>query len=181
MFYFESFPKDIHLDGVQMTNILRRFSLSPELEYNENLFDLYEMVQGETLESIAEQFYGNSEYSWVLLLANKELNPFYANYKTEEEMTRYIKNKYGVRLYEPHHYETTGGLPVDEVDVHNYINNKFSLSNKDIVPIPNDKYERVINENRRFIRIIKPGYLQQIEKEIVLGLTKQPIDESQFT
>ena len=92
MFYFEYFPQGVYseYDGNQMTNILKRFALIPDLEKNENLFDTYTMVQGETLETIAENIYGSSEYSWALLLANKDLHPFYANYKSEEEMTRYI-------------------------------------------------------------------------------------------
>ena len=182
MFYFEYFPQDVYseYDGNQMTNILKRFALIPDLEKNENLFDTYTMVQGETLETIAENIYGSSEYSWALLLANKDLHPFYANYKSDEEMTRYIKNKYGVELYKTHHLETLDGTPVDDVDTFYYNQNKYALQYQPIVPVPYDTYERLENESRRIIRYIKNEYLQQIEEEIKNILTKQPDNLSKF-
>jgi len=165
MFYFSNFPT-IKIKDQNVTNIFKRFDFINEFIKNDIYYDILELVEGETFETIAERMYGNSNYSWLILIANREINPFFINYKSDAEMMKYIKGKYGNHLYDTYILITTEGKPVDEVDQHYYNNNKFNLTYKNIVPITYERYEKEVNYSKRFIKVIKSRYLSQIENEL---------------
>ena len=80
--YFSSFPK-IYYDAAGngnyklVTNLLRRVQIKEGLKESAALFDLYDITGEETPESVAEQFYGNQKYYWVILLFNNIKDRFY--------------------------------------------------------------------------------------------------------
>lgn len=149
-----------------LTNITKRYDFFEKVLNQEKYFFTVEVIQGETIESIAERIYGSAEYSWLILLSTRSENPFFVNYKSEQEMTDFIKEKYGINLFDVHHYEKIDGTILDDVDVFYYEKSKYSLLYKDVIKITNDYYERRLNEERRIIRIIRPEFLSQIISEI---------------
>ena len=73
--YFNQFPK-IYYDAVGngnyklVTNLLRRVQIKEGLRESAALFDLYNITGEETPESVAEQYYGDQKYYWIILLFN---------------------------------------------------------------------------------------------------------------
>lgn len=170
MFYFNLFP-DVQkiLPSGQMTlvkDITKRYDILDKVLHDQKYFDVIELLEGESLESVAERIYGYPEYSWLILLCNRSYNPFFSNYKTDGEMTNYIKQKYSIDMFKPDHYETLQGKILDEVDTYYYHQAPYSLKEKDVIAISHDTIERKKNSNKRLIQVIKPLFLYQVTAEI---------------
>lgn len=101
--YFKNFPKiyydfDIKGDGNRqlfiVTDITKNIRFKKEILSNITLYDYYDVRDGETPEIIAEKFYGNAQYHWIVMLANDRydyINDFPMSTHTLEE---HIKQKY---------------------------------------------------------------------------------------
>ena len=77
--YFQKFPQTLYsLDdrkSVQIvTNILQRVIIKETIKNNLSLFDEYDIIDGETPEIIAAKVYGNSNYHWIIMLANERFD-----------------------------------------------------------------------------------------------------------
>ena len=77
--YFSNIPKIIYdsenngnFKGV--TNLLRRVKIRAKVKENAVLLDTYDVKNGETPEMIAHKYYGDSQYHWVVLLVNDNVN-----------------------------------------------------------------------------------------------------------
>ena len=73
--YFSYFPTakhDIKNDGngVELTNILRRFKIDSELSSKAEVFYNYQIQDGDRPDTIAEKYYGNPKYAWLVLHFN---------------------------------------------------------------------------------------------------------------
>lgn len=165
MFYFNTFPKIIVKDKIA-TNIVKRFDFIIQLLKDDNYFNLIECVEGETIEYISKRIYGDERFSWLILLSNRNLNPFYANYKTDFEMMKLLKQKYGIHLFD-HILYLDNNIPLDDVDTYYYLNNKDSIKYKDVTPFTIHNLEYRKNELNKVIRVIKPEFLPQIKAEFL--------------
>jgi hypothetical protein len=150
MKYFESFPKTTFiLDETNnnfnqqlVTNILARSTFLREIANNTSIAYEYSIKESDTPEILAHKVYGDAYRSWVILLLNNIINPYYDWPMKEAALNTYIYNKYGQDLDQAkstiHHYEkeTTktsayGGLILDkEITVRN-------ISEYEINPITN--------------------------------------------
>lgn len=166
MFYFSFFP-DVVKNNVLVKDITKRYDLLDKIMFDDKYFIEIELVEGESIDSVANRIYGNTEYSWLILICNRGVHPLFCNYKSEQEMTDYIKRKYSVEMFDAHHFEDLSGKILDEVDSYYYSLDNFNLKYKDVVKISHDKLEREKNNKQRILRIIKPEYLTQIIDEIV--------------
>jgi hypothetical protein len=165
MFYFSYFS-DVVKDNVLVKDTTKRFDLLDKIVSDDKYFITVELVEGETIEALSSRIYGNPDYSWLVLLCNRGVHPFFANYKTDQEMTDYIKRKYSINMFDAHHYETSDGKVLDDLDTYYYITDRYTLKHKDIVQISYDEIERKENFEKRIIRLINPIYLTQIVSEI---------------
>jgi hypothetical protein len=74
--YFKEFPLyQYDFDGKGqsvklVTDLLRRVAVNAKVQANTLLFDKYDVKDGETPEIVADLYYGNSEYHWVIVLLN---------------------------------------------------------------------------------------------------------------
>ena len=73
--YFDSFPVILYDskgdDNFKVvTNLLRRVAIRTKVKANTALFDTYEVMEGESPESIAWKLYGDVDYHWIVLLMN---------------------------------------------------------------------------------------------------------------
>lgn len=163
MFYFNTFPK-IEVKETIATNILKRFDFIIQLLKDDSFFDFIECIEGETIESISLRIYGDEDYSWLILLSNRNMNPFYVNFKTDYELMKIVKQKYGVHIFDPILY-LDNDKPLDDVDTYYYKNNQYSLKYKNVIPFNIYNLEQRKNEQNRTLRVIKPEYLTQIKTE----------------
>jgi len=106
MSYFSAFPvTSIVLDGEnlevkQVKNILVRAKFSNYLKQKEGLFAPYRIKENDRPDTLAHNFYGNSNLHWVILLFNEILDPYFDWPLNERALTNYIAEKYsGYAVY----------------------------------------------------------------------------------
>lgn len=114
--YFSQFPK-IYYDFPQdatsstlqiLTDITQNVRVRKQVLENITLYDEYDMLEGETPEIVAEKFYGNPEYHWIIMLVNQRYNYLQDFPMTSYELDQYISDTYGDGIYQVHHYEKDG-------------------------------------------------------------------------
>jgi len=115
MKYFENFPRLIYTFDKNVENqqvvvdILSRSTFLREIRDNTNIAYDYLIQDSDTPEVIAHKIYGDSYRSWIILLYNQILNPFYDWPMNGEVLDSFVINKYGssveVAKSTIHHYE----------------------------------------------------------------------------
>ena len=73
--YFKKFPQIVYdSDGTgkfkDVTNLLRRVAVRSQVKENATLFDTYDIIEGDTPESLAHKLYGDASRHWIILLIN---------------------------------------------------------------------------------------------------------------
>ena len=172
---YQSFLSDSNSSQnyLRVKNLFRRNKLRDDLQNVFTLFDKYEIVDGARPDTVAEEFYGNSELDWVVLMTANITRVRDQWPLSNRDLYKYAENKYGTTgLLDPHHYETTevkdaqdrlilpAGKVVDEdFSIPNPSNKNLSLN--PVVNVSNYEYEVRRNNEKSSIYILKPGYLQQ--------------------
>lgn len=155
--YFTNFPKFVYDFDVKdkrvariMTDITRNVRFRTSILSNITSYDEYDIVDGETPEIIAEKFYGNANYHWIVMLVNERfdyLNDFPMTYVT---LQKHITTKYGVgNEFATHHYENSRGFVVNSDEEGAY-------------PVSNSEYEERLNESKRRIKMVSPAVIDVI-------------------
>ena len=78
---FTRFPttnKLIDEQIVEVTDIVRKVVFSDAAINLSDVYTEYKLRDGDTLESIAKRVYGREELSWVLMVYNRYIDPFYS-------------------------------------------------------------------------------------------------------
>ena len=115
MKYFESFPSlpytfDKNTVNVQaVTNILARTTFLKDIVNNVDVSYAYQVKEEDTPEVIAYKAYVDAYRSWIILLFNNIINPYYDWPMKNVVLETYIMNKYGQDTNDArntiHHYE----------------------------------------------------------------------------
>lgn len=109
---------------------------------------------GFTIEQVSDKFYKNPEYHWVIMIINDIVDIRKEWPMSNQDLTRYVKKKYGEnQIYEIHHYQTTDGNDI----IVDY--DAADLANGLIEGISNFEYEERLNNKKREIKILEPKYL----------------------
>ena len=160
--YFSYFPKgyyDLTNNGNSklVTDLMRRVKIRSKVIDEVSLYDLYDVIDGDTPESIAFKHFGDSKLHWVILLTNSVTDRFYDWPLTTNEFENYLKEKYtnpdGI-----HHYELTqssGAITSKDnshlIEVNSTTPNAVSVSNRE--------YEERIQNVKRQIKLLNTAYL----------------------
>lgn len=132
-----------------------------------SVFYKYVIRDGEKPEHIAERYYGDTQYYWIILYANSIINIYAQWPKSTVEFEKYIISKYGSiedasnRTTEDaiHHYEDIEGNWIDrDTWLSTVPEQQYRISKYD--------YEYKLNEDKREINIIRVEYLRQIVGEM---------------
>jgi len=156
---------------VRVKNLFRRVKLRDDLQNVFTLFNKYQIKQGERPETVAERLYGDVTYDWVVLLTAGIVNVRDQWPLSDYELYKYAENKYGNDLNRIRFYETTevkdssGRLILPKGKV---VDSNFSIPNPDtptanlnpVGGITNYEYEVRLNDQKRQVYLLKPGYLQ---------------------
>ena len=197
---YQSFLSDAISSKEYLTvkNLFRRNKLRDDLQNVFTVFDKYEIVEGARPDVVAEEFYGDAELDWVVLMTAGIINvrdewPL-SNYR----LYQYVEHKYGIlELNEVRYYETKeikdsngrlilpAGKIVDEDFVLNYSDNgnKVSVSGLGVRRgVSNWEYETIENNKKSSIYLLKRGYLQQFLNDMreimVYGISSEYVNES---
>jgi hypothetical protein len=98
--YFNYYPKTFYtsnneVNGVEaVTNIIARFAFDSQLKENSSAFYPYQIQDSDTPEIIADKYYGNVEYHWVVLLFNNIIDPQFDWPLKSDTLIDYIDKKY---------------------------------------------------------------------------------------
>jgi len=181
-------------------NILVRIGFYSSVLDNIFVYYDYDIQDGDTPEILAEKYYGDAESYWIILLANKRLDPLYDWPLAASNFQRYIDSKYGstaiaqstVQRYE----KVIKTVDVSSDNKETIIKYETTLSEYDSLPdadlnpiqkiLPNGKtvflytyrsivyafdHEFELNENRRKIKLIKKEYYDTVLTEFENILT----------
>jgi hypothetical protein len=98
MKYFDTLPKIITTDPngnyVIAVNLLARASFITQLLSDPSLYYTYDIQETDTPEIIADKYYGDSYRYWIVLLANKILDPQWTWPLSNEKFNAYLNDKY---------------------------------------------------------------------------------------
>ena len=169
---------------ITVKNLFRRNKLRDDLQNVFTIFDKYEIMEGARPDTIAEDFYGDSELDWVVLMTAGILNVRNEWPLSNRDLYEYAYEIYGNELNSVHHYETIEikdsdgklilpkGKRVDKDFTVSYYDNGnywtktgiYNLStniNGSIGSVTNWEYETIQNDKKRSIYLLRRMYLQQ--------------------
>ena len=138
-----------------------------------NVYNFYEytLKDGERLDHLADSYYGNSKYVWVIILSNDMIDPQFETPRPYEEFRKYVINKYGSWenvLTGIHHYEKISIYQnenkITDINPPIIINQKTynNLDEKERKIVTNLEYEENLNESKRNIKLLDIENLQQV-------------------
>lgn len=153
MSFFDRFPYTTFVlpDGSDtlVRDITRAIALKFEQVDAQNIFEDYEVLDGEKIEHIAYRFYGSTEYHWILIFINGILDPLNDLPQKDYVIRRACQAKFG-DLNGLHHYENANN-PGEWVD----------FLHTPGIPVSNLDWMTSENEKKRRIRILRPQYLSE--------------------
>ena len=148
---FQQYGKIRHNNRL-IADITKRITLLPQARYDDAITGNYYITDGETAWSLAQDFYNDSDYYWLILLVNETTDPFFHWPLTTTEFERYIQYRYDAAsddtryyLYQDREYET--------------------LVNPEAYPVTNREYEHNLNETRRKIKVVRQQWLDKVVAE----------------
>jgi len=159
--YFRSLPKIFYpfknrKKQTIMPDILRRVQLDKFFN-NRIILEKYYVKDYETPEVLAHKFYGQSEYHWILLLANNIIDVNREWPQAQEEVIAYTKDKYGsTNMTDIHHWvlKEDKSIIVDWSPEAEQAATIESVSNLD--------YETDINEKKRQIAVVPEADIKNL-------------------
>ena len=92
--FFKKFPL-ISYDGSPAINLLSRVKMSKLALNTRQAYYPYTIVEGERPDNLAYNYYSNSDYFWLVGLANSIVDPYYDFPISSENINQLIINKYG--------------------------------------------------------------------------------------
>lgn len=92
--FFKYFPTLFHSNTVA-TNIIARIRFEESVTKNLALFLPYQIQDGQRADQIAEQYYNDSTYDWIIYLSNNITDPLHQWPKTQDILENFITAKYG--------------------------------------------------------------------------------------
>lgn len=152
--------------GQTLTNILRRVKPIQRILNRIDMFYPYTIKEGERADTIAYDYYGSSEYTWLIYITNNIYDPYYDWPLTHNQMIDYLTEKYG------DYFETQVTIAHYKNDQQDYVVTPFTFQNWTVeqrfgwYPVTIYQSEVEINEKKREIRLIANKYLDQINQQI---------------
>ena len=198
---YQSFlpDKTSSLDYTEVKNLFRRVKLRDDLQNVFTLFDKYEIPDGFRPENVAEEFYGNDELDWVVILTAGIVNVRNEWPLNSRDIFDYSFEKYGDDLNATRFFETkevknssgtillNKGVVVDSDFEFNYYedttNKYINVKGTSVrTGISNYEYETRLNDEKRSVFLLKPGYLQQFINDfrdiMIYGQSSQAINDN---
>jgi len=185
--FFPTTPHDLENIGqtVDLTNIIRRFKVRSSLLSDTRVYNDYEIQAGERPDTVADKFYNDPSYYWLILLYNEIDDPIFGWPLFNYDFDQYIKGKYGSivsaqsTVHEYRKILTTktvkfDGTIQDEryvvVDATTYATLGESVRQS----ISKYDWEEELNEKKRKIKVLHERYLSNIRRQ-VQGILKDGV------
>lgn len=176
MTYFKDFPYTTYtLNGKTevVTDILRRSSFFDPVKNNVAVYREYYVIEGDTPESLANEFYGSVNLYWIILLFNSMHDPNFEWPLDQQELNTYCENLYGANgMYKTRYYELNGNI-VGEYKEYDYTDENFVWvppsnpfpDNLLVKRITHFEHEERQNDSKRRIKIPREEFVGEIVKQ----------------
>ena len=174
---YQSFLSDSLSSQSYLTvkNLFRRNKLRDDLQNVFTLFDKYEIIEGARPDTVAEEYYGDAELDWVVLITAGIINVRDEWPLSNKELYNYANEIHGDSLNSVRYYKTTEVkdsvgrliLPAGKVVDGNFTIPKPDTSNEEtstlnpVIGVSNWEYEVLKNNKKSSIYLLKINYLQQ--------------------
>ena len=159
-------------DYLVVKNLFRRNKLRDDLQSVFTIFNKYEIIEGARPDTVAEEYYGNAELDWVVLMTAGIINVRDEWPLSNYHLYKYADEKHGTALNDVHHYETkevkdsSGRLILPKEKV---VDSDFTIPNPDdytatlnpVRGVSNWEYEVRENDKKSSIYLLRREYLQQ--------------------
>ena len=156
-------------------NLFRRNKLRDDLQNVFTIFDKYEIIEGARPDTVAEEYYGDAELDWVVLITAGIINVRDEWPLSNRELYNYANEIHGNSLNSVRYYKTTEVkdslgrliLPKGKVVDGNFTIPKPDTSNEEtaslnpVIGVSNWEYEVLKNNKKSSIYLLKINYLQQ--------------------
>tara|TARA_R110000824_G_scaffold80515_1_gene202498 strand:- start:1688 stop:2209 length:522 start_codon:yes stop_codon:yes gene_type:complete len=162
--YFKNFPTiayDVTGNKIYQTvsDILTRVAIKAEVKTRDVLFTKYTVMENETPESLAYDYYGSSQDHWVILMLNQYYDRYYDWPMTQRNLQAYVQDKYtdpnGI-----HHYEISQKSGNTNTKI------KVELADEpSATSVTNFLYEAELNQNRKEIKLLDVAYITGFTSE----------------
>ena len=193
---YQSFiPKDERACGdyIRVKNLFRRSKIRDDLQNVFTLFNKYQIKDGARPDTVAEEFYGNAELDYVVIITAGIINIRDEWPLSSKDLYNYSHDIYGDSLTDVHHWETkevkdlNGKLILPKGKV---VDSTFTIPDPDLYNntlnpvgyITNYEYETRKNDEKRSIYMLKQEYLQQflndMRIEMIYSRCSQYVDEN---
>lgn len=160
-----------------MTNLTKSWKLNELIVNRVTVYHPYTIREGDRPDIIAEKMYGDSRLDWIILLTNNIIKPLWEWPLMYSEFIAYVKGKYGstsAAMEKVHHYEyisqaMTKFVKDDESHTHPEVNYEVDATTYATIPpkwrreVSAYAYEEQLNEDKRNIRILDPGFIPQVK------------------
>lgn len=166
--YFKNHPT-INYNGQQLRNLLSSAQITKEVLQETSAFLPYTIQDGETLTSVAFNYYGSIDYAWLVLFSNQNaVDPYTFWPKTEEQLQDFIIHQYGsskAGYTYIHHFNHVSDPSYPPVTKTTY--DFMSVAEKaQFVPVYVYEYLSAENDRKRQINLIDKVYAARISLEL---------------
>ena len=154
-------------NGVSIADITHRLNMLKTVEKYATMYYSVTIAEDATPEKVAEQYYGNSDYWWIVCAINQVIDPFYDWVMRETEVYAYVDKIYDDQD-EIHHWEDAEYLQYAENSIE-----------EDRVPVTNIEWKLHLNDQKRQIMLLKSSYVPRIVDEFSKWMrnSKQQVQE----
>lgn len=91
--FFSFFPSTLFNDKVA-TNVIAKVRFKESVLKNAALFYPYNVEDNERPDQIAERYYGDARYDWVVYMSNNIVDPYYDWPRSDDEINKLLIDKY---------------------------------------------------------------------------------------
>jgi hypothetical protein len=95
--YFKHYPLIRYGNTVSNTvsvNLLAKIAFQKTIQPNYEIFHPYTIVEGDRADTIADYYYGDPGYDWIVYYSNGIIDPYYDWYMDGDSFNRFIISKY---------------------------------------------------------------------------------------
>lgn len=96
--YFKHYPLIRYGNNVSNTvsvNLLAKIAFQKTIQQNYEIFHPYTIQEGDRADTIAEYYYGDTGYDWIVYYSNNIVDPYYDWFMDGDSLNRFITSKYG--------------------------------------------------------------------------------------
>ncbi|QIG70600.1 baseplate wedge subunit protein [Rhizobium phage RHph_I1_18] len=174
---FDKLPR-ITYNGYLATDLTVRAEIYKKILRQVPVFYNYSIKDGERPDTVAYDYYGSEDYTWLVLLSANVYNIYTDWPLTYQDFRKYLLKKYGnitTIMSDVDHYEYVGVPGTDSVD--DISRKSWTLSQRSYLALSTParagwsavtvyQNEERSNEAKRKIKLLSNSYIDQVDTEL---------------